>query len=105
MATTVAQAGNPDRAASPARTITDPDAQANALTGVATAIAQAGDPDRAYRLVSDAEAITLIVTQPQMTKPGHSPRWLPRSPRPGTPTALSIFWPEQLLLVSPGSGG
>ncbi len=53
-----------DHAEALARTITDPSAQARALTGMVTAIAQAGDPDRAYRLAADTEALARTITDP-----------------------------------------
>ena len=65
-----------DHAEALARTITDPDAQARALTGVATATAQAGDLDR-------AEALARTITDPD-ARPRRSPSWPPRPPRPVT---------------------
>ena len=63
LATATAQAGDFDRAEALARTITDPYAHAQALTGLAAA-AQAGDHDRAHRLAADAEAIARTLTDP-----------------------------------------
>ena len=58
MATAIAQAGDPDRAETLARTITDPGAQAEALASLATIAAQAGDPDR-------AETLARTITSPR----------------------------------------
>jgi hypothetical protein len=52
LVTAIAQAGNPDRAESLARTIPRPDDRARVLTDLANVIAQAGDPDRAARLLA-----------------------------------------------------
>ena len=51
-----------DHAEALARTITSPDAQARALTGLVIVIAQAGNPDRAYGLAADAEALARTIT-------------------------------------------
>jgi hypothetical protein len=65
LATAAAQAGDHDRAhrlaadaEATARAITDPAAQAHALTGLPTVIAQAGDSDR-------AEALARAITDPE----------------------------------------
>ena len=54
------EAGDLDRAETLARTITDPDSQAGALTGLAAVIAEAGDLDRAVRLL----AMVLVMDMP-----------------------------------------
>ena len=53
-----------DHAEALARTITDPDAPARALTALASAAAQAGHPDRASRLATEAEALARTITNP-----------------------------------------
>ena len=87
-------AGDPDRASrlaadaeALARTITDPDDQARALTDLATATAQAGDLDRASRLAADAEALARTITDPGDQARGARRRWPARPPRPATWTA------------------
>jgi Trypsin-like peptidase domain len=56
--------GRVDHAEALARTITNPDDQARALTELASAAARAGDPDRAHRLADDAEALARTITSP-----------------------------------------
>ena len=56
--------GRVDHAEALARTITDPDLQAEALAGLASAAARAGDPDRASRLATEAEALARTTTNP-----------------------------------------
>ena len=53
-----------DHAEALARTITNPDDQAQALAQLASAAAQAGDPDRASRLAADADGVARAVTNP-----------------------------------------
>jgi hypothetical protein len=72
LAAAAVQAGDPDRAArlagdaeALARTITEPDAKAEALSGLASAAAQSGERDRASRLAADAEALARTITDAQ----------------------------------------
>jgi hypothetical protein len=53
MTAAATQAGDLDRAEALARTLTNPDAQAQALNDMATAAAQSGDLNRAERLLAD----------------------------------------------------
>ncbi|MEV3925455.1 ATP-binding protein, partial [Actinomadura coerulea] len=56
--------GNINRAESLARSITGPDEQARALTGLAKAVAQAGGVDRAKKLTVEAESLARSITDP-----------------------------------------
>lgn len=60
----VAGAGDLDRAETLARSISDPDQQAEALTTLVEAVAGAGDLDRARDLANQAETLARSITDP-----------------------------------------